>query len=125
MSRKKIKSPKPKKFKMPPHKPRHLLEAELQSEREAKKIVDTHKITDLIVNDVLDPKKIDDYKHVLSVAKGIGWSKHRLDKAIEKANVRQVVENEREIEDKPPEPLQPRGDSRDDKDEGKAEQKDE
>ena len=55
---------------------------------------DAQKVVDLIVKDILDPYKIEDYKHVKSVATTLGWSAHRLFQAIKTAEVQKIVDNE-------------------------------
>lgn len=69
-----------------------------QNDKKSKqKREDADKVTDLILNDILDPYKIEDYKHVKSVANTLDWSAHRMLKAIEFAEVAKIVEEEKNI----------------------------
>lgn len=57
---------------------------------------DAKRVVELIVDGTLDPYQINDYKHVKAVARTLDWSAHRMFKAIEAAEVAEVVKNETE-----------------------------
>lgn len=56
---------------------------------------DREDVINLIVAEELDPYRIEDYKYVKSIALKLDWPVNRLFKAIEAANVKEIVENER------------------------------
>lgn len=101
MSKKKIKAPrvKVKKPKMNPFMMQQMHELMMgpNTEKLKRKREDADKVTDLILEGTLDPYKIEDYKHVKSVARTLDWSAHRMFKAIELADVAQMVKNEEEV----------------------------
>jgi len=57
---------------------------------------DKEVIENLIIEDKLDPSKIDNYKYMRSIAGNIEWPIHRLFKAVESAKVKEAIKKESE-----------------------------
>jgi len=78
---------------------------------------DAEKIEDLIVDGVLDPYQIEDYKHIKAAARTLNWSAHKMFQAIEFADVASVIKNEQD-QITVPETVLPSGDTGTEKSKG-------
>jgi hypothetical protein len=96
MSRKKVKRPKRTKTSKVIVSPRAMMESTLASERAAEREEETSTVERLIIEDKLDPYRIDDYKYLRAVARDVGWSIGRLRRAVKNAKVAEAVEDEKE-----------------------------
>lgn len=96
MSQKRIKRPRLVKIpKAIPISPRAAMENILMGERAAEREKEVSAVEKLIIEDKLDPYRIDDYRYLRAAAEDIGWSIGRLRKAIRNAKVAEAVEDEK------------------------------
>ena len=101
MSKKRIKNPDTVKVIKPKGESKFdVRKMALEQRKLTRHTKETIIVEDLIADEKLDTEKIDDYKHIQSVAKEIGWSTSKLSQAIEVAGIKEMIKNELESKNK-------------------------